>query len=159
MNKLTGALRITFDLLIFQLQKLDECIKSFDEKILELSDTDKYKKKRDSLNCFRGISTLSAMILITEIGDIKRFRHPKQLTSYAGLDVTEYSSGGKERKFGITKMGNKRIRTVAIESCQVVHKANILSRRIKEQRQNQDLKIIDVADRCATRLRKNQIDC
>lgn len=152
-NKLSGSLRSALDLLIFQLEKLDECIDNFDQKIKELSETEKYKKKKDSLNCFRGVDTLTAMTLITEIGDVKRFKHPKQLTSYAGLDITEYSSGGKEKKFGITKMGNKRIRTAAIESCQRVEKANRLSKRLKDQRQGQDVKIIDVADRCMKRLK------
>lgn len=153
-KKLTGVLRSTFDILMFQLKKIDECINDFNQKIQELSKTEKYKKKTDSLNCFRGVDTLTAMTLITEIGDVKRFKHPKRLTSYAGLDVIEYSSGGKENKFGITKMGNKRIRTAAIESCQRVDKGNILSKRLKAHHLNQDIKIVDVADRCMKRLKK-----
>ena len=153
-NKLSGALRSTFDFLMFQLKKIDEGINDFEEKIQELAETEKYKKKKDSLNCFRGVSTLTAMTLITEIGDIKRFKHPRQLTSYAGLDIAEYSSGGKEKKLGITKMGNRRIRTAAIESCQRVDKANTLSKRLTEHRKHQDAKIIDVADRCIKRLKK-----
>jgi transposase len=43
------------------------------------------------------------MTIISELGDNRRFAHPKQLTSYVGLDVAEYSSGGKEHKKGITK--------------------------------------------------------
>ena len=153
-NKLSGPLRTTFDFLMFQLKKIDECINDFEEKIKELAENEKYKKKKDTLSCFRGVGTLTAMTLITEIGDVKRFKHPRQLTSYAGLDIAEYSSGGKEKKFGITKMGNKRIRTAAIESCQRVEKANKLCKRLKEHRQHQDAKVIDVADRCITRLRK-----
>ncbi len=65
------------------------------------------------------------MTLITEIGNIRRFKHPNKLTSYCGLDVAEYSSGGKEKKFGITKMGNRQIRTAAIESCQRVDCSNV----------------------------------
>jgi transposase len=155
-NKLPCTLRITLEILICQLTKLDECINEFEEKIDELSETEKYKKKKDSLSCFRGISTLTAMTLVTEIGDVKRFKHPKQLTSYAGLDVTEYSSGGKEKKFGITKMGNKRIRTAVIESCQRADNAKVLNKRLKAHRENQDIKIIEVADRCMKRLKKSQ---
>jgi transposase len=153
-NKLSGALKSALEILLFQLKKIDECINDFDQKIEELSETKKYKNKKDSLNCFRGVSTLTAMTFITEIGDVKRFKHPKQLTSYAGLDIIEYSSGGKENKFGITKMGNKRIRTAAIEACQKVDKANVLSKRLKLHRKDQDAKIIDIADRCVKRLKK-----
>lgn len=156
-NKLSGPLKMVLELLLLQLQKLDDCIASFDKEIEDLADTEKYKKRTNALNCFRGVSTLTAMTLITEIGDVKRFKHPRQLTSYAGLDVIEYSSGGKEKKFGITKMGNKRIRTAAVESCQRVEKANALSKRLKAHRQEQDAKVIDVADRCIKRLKKKSI--
>ena len=94
------------------------------------------------------------MVLITEIGDVRRFKHPKQLTSYCGLDVSEYSSGGKEKKFGITKMGNRRIRTSIIESCQRLDRVKLLSKRLKAHRVGQDLKVIDIADRCTKRLKK-----
>ena len=58
------------------------------------------------------------MILITELGDIRRFSHPKKLTSYAGLDIREYSSGGQQRKYSITKLGNKFIRKILTEAAQ-----------------------------------------
>lgn len=153
-NKLEGIGRINFEILLRQLEKLDESIEEYDKKIEVLAEKERYKKKKDALNCFRGISTLTAMTLITEIGDVRRFKHPKQLTSYCGLDVIEYSSGGKEKKFGITKMGNKRIRTAAIESCQLSNKSKPLSKRLKAHREGQDIKIIDIADRCTKRLRK-----
>jgi hypothetical protein len=41
--------------------------------------------------------------MITEIGDIKRFKHPRQLVSWMGIDIREYSSGGKNNRFRITK--------------------------------------------------------
>jgi len=60
--------------------------------ILQVAESERYKKPKDALNTFRGIDTLSAMTIIAEIGDIRRFAHPRQLTSYVGLDVSEYSS-------------------------------------------------------------------
>ncbi|MAE59034.1 MAG: hypothetical protein CME69_09150 [Halobacteriovorax sp.] len=153
-NKLEGIGKLNFEILLRQLEKIDEGIAEYEKEIEKLSETERYKKKKDALNCFRGISTLTAMTFITEIGDIRRFKHPKQLTSYSGLDVSEYSSGGKEKKFGITKMGNKRIRTSAIESCQILNKVKPLSKRLKAHRVGQDLKVIDIADRCNKRLKK-----
>ena len=61
------------------------------------------------------------MTVITEIQDIRRFPHPKKLVSYLGFDIAEYSSGGKEKKYGITKMGNSRVRKRPVESCQKCH--------------------------------------
>ena len=53
-----------------------------------------------------------------EIGDIKRFPHPRQLMSWVGMDIREYSSGGKHNRFGITKQGNRYLRSAFIEANQ-----------------------------------------
>ena len=153
-NKMDGHLKKIFEVLLYEYEKLSEGINEFDEEIIKISNQDRYKTKKDALNCFRGLDTLSAMTIITEIGDIHRFAHPKKLTSYVGFDITEYSSGGKEKKFGITKMGNKRVRRTLIESCQKVYSPPKISKRLKTMRKGQDIKIIDVADRCMERLKK-----
>ena len=153
-NQLDGLSKLNLEILLRQCEKISEGIAEYAKFIEELADTEKYKKKKDALNCFRGLDTLSSMTLITEIGDVRRFKHPKQLTLYCGLDVSEYSSGGKEKKFGITKMGNKRIRTSAVESCQGAHRQFVLSKRLKAHRKDQDIKVIDIADKCMKRLKK-----
>lgn len=153
-NQLEGVAKLNLEILLHQLEKLDEGIAKYEKEIELLAEKERYKKKKDALNCFRGISTLTAMTFITEIGDVKRFKHPKQLTSYCGLDVAEYSSGGREKKFGLTKMGNKRIRTAAVESCQRLDRVKPLSKRLKAHREGQDIKVIDIADRCTKRLKK-----
>lgn len=141
-----------------QYRYLTEGIERYESEILELSRLKKYQEKCKSLSCFRGISTLSAMILITEIGDIRRFPHPRCLTSYVGLGVKEYSSGGKEKKFGITKMGNSHIRTVLVEACQSSGKSYVLSRRLQCLRSGQPSHLIELSDRCMKRLRKKSLN-
>lgn len=153
-NKLTGTIKKTFEILLYELDKFNEGIAELDREIFKISEQKRYKPKKDALNCFRGLDTLSSMTLIVEMGDIKRFQHPEKLTSYVGFDIAEYSSGGKEKKYGITKMGNRRIRTILIEACQNVSSAVRISRRLRTVRKGQDVKIIDVADRCMERLKK-----
>lgn len=70
----------------------------------------------DSLVSLRGIDKLSAMALLTELGDISRFDSPKQLMSYLGLVPSEHSSGGRRRQGAITKTGNSRARRTLEES-------------------------------------------
>jgi len=146
--------QLDIETLLVQYTRLGESIEKLDSEIQRIGEGHRYKKANNALCTFRGIDILSAMSLICEIGDIRRFGHPRQLTSYAGLDVAEYSSGGKERKKGITKTGNKRIRTILTESCQTAGKAPIISKRIKQSRANQPPEIIDVSDRCMKRLHK-----
>jgi transposase len=146
--------QLDIETLLVQYTRLGESIEKLESEIQRIGESDRYKKASNALCTFRGIDILSSMSLICELGDIRRFGHPRQLTSYAGLDVAEYSSGGKERKKGITKTGNKRIRTILTESCQTAGKAPIISKRIKQSRANQPPEIIDVSDRCMKRLHK-----
>ena len=146
--------QLDIEMLLAQYTGLSESIDKLDMTISQISESSRYKKTKDALSTFRGIDTLSAMTIISEIGDIRRFAHPRQLTSYVGLDVAEYSSGGKERKRGITKTGNKHVRTTLTESCQTAPKPLILSKRIKQSRAGQPQAVIDIADRCMNRLHK-----
>jgi len=56
----------------------------------------------------------SATILVRE-AFVREFANGKALGSYAGLCATPYSSGGTEREQGISKAGNRRLRTVTVE--------------------------------------------
>lgn len=110
-NKLDPILQLSFSYLMKFYDIIDEQITDLKEHIYIISDHKRYKKKKDILICFKGIGILTAMTLICEIGDVNRFKNPAKLFGYAGFSVKEYSSGGKERKYGITKMGSKHIRT------------------------------------------------
>ena len=70
------------------------------------------------------------------------------------MDIVEYSSGGKEKKFCMSRMGNKHIRTCMIEACQFVSYPPIISKALKERRKDTPLKLVQVADRCMKRLYK-----
>ena len=153
-KSLGAAAQKNMEHLISHYDEVSERISDYNDEIEQLSTQDRYKDKSDALCCFRGVNTLSAMTLITEIGDVKRFSHPKRLTSYAGLDIREYSSGGKEKKFGITKMGNRRIRTTVVEACQMAGRPRLVSRRLKEARRGQPKEVVAIADKCMNRLRE-----
>ena len=102
--------------LLKMLNVYDEAIKEVDRKIKQLSLTQQYRKDVEILCSVPGISTLSAMILITEIGDFNRFIDTNKLKSYIGLIPQEHSSGEKEIKTGITKRGNKFLKKIIIEA-------------------------------------------
>lgn len=66
----------------------------------------------------RGFQTVAAMITVSELGDIHRFAHPRQLMAYLGLVPSESSSGEKRRTGGLTKTGNAHLRWLINESAQ-----------------------------------------
>ena len=67
---------------------------------------------------FRGYQTVAAMITVSEIGDIHRFPHPRQLMAYLGLVPSESSSGGSRAQGTITKCGNGHLRWIFNECAQ-----------------------------------------
>lgn len=144
-------LRANFEMMLKQLEQLELQLASYDKYVAELAERPEYKEKVAALSCHRGIKTLTAMTLITEIGDIKRFPHPRKLTGYAGLDLREYTSGGKERRYGISKMGNGYIRKSVIEACQSAKLRPNWGRRLKSASEV-DPKYVEIAERCMQRL-------
>ena len=70
----------------------------------------------DSLVALRGIDKLAAMVLLAELGDLRRFESPRQLMAYLGLVPSEHSSGTRRRQGGITLTGNRHARRMLVES-------------------------------------------
>ena len=70
----------------------------------------------DLLVALRGIDTLDAVTLLTELGDISRFDSPTQLMGYLGPVPGEHSSGPRRRQGGITCAGNGHARRMLVES-------------------------------------------
>jgi transposase len=138
--------------MLIYLKQLENQIEHFDKEIERLSQSETYQKPVSALGCYRGIGVLHAMTICTELQDIKRFDHPRRLTSYVGLDIREFSSGGKENKLGITKMGNKYVRTAVVEACQLAFTKPKVGPPLKKRRVGADPKYIEIADRCMQRL-------
>ncbi|OLY64645.1 hypothetical protein BWD11_07855 [Leptospira santarosai serovar Grippotyphosa] len=55
------------------------------------------------MRCFRGVDYLTAMFLLSEVNDFKRFKTAGSFMSFLGLVPGEYSSGSKRKQTGITK--------------------------------------------------------
>ena len=69
-----------------------------------------------------GISYYSALLILSEIGQIERFPSAKHLCSYAGLVPSVYSSGSKSFHGRITKQGSRWLRWICVEIS--IHSAN-----------------------------------
>jgi transposase len=69
-----------------------------------------------ALQALRGVSLVTAVTCVAEIGDLTRFTNPRQLMSYLGLVPGEHSTGKQRRPGEITKAGNSHVRRVLVES-------------------------------------------
>jgi transposase len=123
-----------------------------DVRIAEIAREPAYRGAVALLRCLRGIDTLSAMTLVTEIGDVRRFASPRQLMGYLGLTVSEYSSGESERRGGITKAGNSRCRRVLVEAAWHYRHPPAISTALRERQQGQAPDVLAHASRAQRRL-------
>ncbi len=149
-----GSLKENLKLLIQQMKWLEHTMGEYGKAVDELAKNEKYEHKVKSLVCYHGIKNIFAMTMITEIGDVKRFSHPSKLSSWMGLDIREYSSGGRHNRLGITKHGNRYLRTAFVEANQRMPKNKQISEVLKSRRKGIDIKFVDIADRCRSRISK-----
>lgn len=80
---------------------------------------------RDSGLCNRiaaieGIGPITATAIIGAIGDAREFRNGRHLAAWLGLVPRQYSSGGKSRLQGISKRGDRYLRTLLIHGARAV---------------------------------------
>src|SRR5262245_36582512 len=109
-------LQRTFEATLFALEQALARVAELDKEIAAVADKEPYRIPVGWLRCFRGIDTLSAMILLAEIVDFQRFNHPRELMGYLGLVPSEYSSGDTQRRGAITKAGNTHARRALVEA-------------------------------------------
>ena len=125
-----------------------------DDQIEKLALSPAYKPMVDRLQCFRGISTIAAMTLVTEIGDWRRFQRAGQLMAYLGLVPSEHSSGERHHRGPITKAGNSRCRHVLVPAAWVYRRRPTLGLKLKRRQGGQPPEVIGHAWKAQHRLYK-----
>jgi transposase len=102
--------------MLAHLGSLDAQLAALDHQLEQVAATEPWADPVAWLCCFRGISTLTALGLLAEIGDFRRFGEPRELMSYLGLTPSEYSSGQQQHRGHITKTGNRHARRLLVEA-------------------------------------------
>lgn len=146
--------RLTFEHYVAEVKHLASRREELDREIGRIAQTPPYSASVGKLTCLRGISTLSAMALVCEIGDFRRFESPRQLMAFVGLVPSEYSSGGKEKRGGITKTGNGHVRRILVEaSWSYRHRPDVTS-RVRRAHIGQPATIVEYTRRSQHRLHR-----
>jgi transposase len=109
-------LQRAFEATLFTLEQALLRQTDLDKELEAIATIAPYREPVAALRCFRGIDTLSAIILLAEVVDFQRFRRPRELMAYLGLVPSEYSSGDTHRRGALTKAGNSHARRVLVEA-------------------------------------------
>jgi transposase len=102
--KITGYLNI--------LESLNHQITDASRKIRQIAEDNEASKL---LMTIPGVGYYSALLIVSEIGDVNRFPDSAHLCSYAGLTPSTHSSGGVTYHGHITKTGSRHLRWVLTE--------------------------------------------
>lgn len=105
-----------------------------------------------AIQAMRGVRLLVAAGVISELGDLTRFDHPRKLMSYLGLVPSEHSSGPKRRLGSITKCGNSRARRLLIEGAHSYRFAATISTDLQKRQEGLSKEIVDIAWQAQLRL-------
>lgn len=143
------------DALLVELEQLRASITTLTRQIRTLASEERYRRAVQLLTTIPGISCLSAMILLTELVDIHRFKHSNYLASFMGLVPGEHSSGERHTTTGMTRRRNAQLRHLLIECAWVAARkdpALILAFNQLSQRMSKNNAIIRIARKLLNRI-------
>ncbi len=93
----------------------------------------------------RGVQFLTAVGMVSELGDLSRFMHPRQLMAWFGVTPSEHSSGGKRRQGSITKTGNSYACKLLVEAAWSYRHPAKVGREIQQRHEGLPKSIVDRA--------------
>ena len=105
-----------------------------------------------ALQALRGIAFVSAVTLISELGDLKRFGSARQLMAYLGLVPSEHSSGLSQRRGSITKSGNAHARRILVEAAHHAPRPLRTSKILRQRQLGLAPEVIRIANKAQQRL-------
>lgn len=110
------SLRMTLNVMLKELTEIRKRVLETTKLVRKLAETDTYSKNVELIRSIPGIGIVNAMVILTELGDIRRFANFDHLCSYVGFTPSTDDSGPRKKDRGITHRCNNRLRTALIES-------------------------------------------
>jgi transposase len=118
-NGLSGLFRRLLDGLQADLVELDQRVEQLDNEIQVAAKEDQTARRLQSIP---GIGPITATALAASVGDGQQFQHGRDLAAWLGLPPGQHSSGGKDRLLGMSKRGDRYLRTLLIHGARSVIK-------------------------------------
>lgn len=110
-NGLPGNFRVLLAKLSEELRVIDDTIATYDARIAQSAREDDRIKR---LLEVEGMGPVVASALVAAVGSANQFSNGRDMAAWLGLTPKQHSSGGKSRLSGISKRGDKYVRTLLI---------------------------------------------
>jgi transposase len=118
MHRLKAGAAAALASLMREVEWLRSEVRRLDDQVWDLSQRARYRSVVDALCRFSGVGVLTAMVYLTEMGDLSRFANRREVGAYLGLVPSSFETGqDADRKGHITRQGPSRVRKVL---CQAV---------------------------------------
>lgn len=106
----------------------------------------------EAVQALRGVSLITAVTSIAELGDLRRFDSPVELMSFLGLVPSEHTSGDHVRRGRITKTGNGHVRRVLVEAAWAYRFPARVSRALLRRQEHLPRQVRETAWKAQVRL-------
>jgi transposase len=146
--------QVVFDDYLLAVEQTQERLKSLTEHLEQISQQDPYREPVGWMRSFRGIDTVTAMGLKSELFNFARFESPRRLSGFLGITPSEHSSSGKANRGRITKTGNGNARRLLIEAAQHYRHRPGVGAALRKRREGQPAQVIAIADKAQQRLHR-----
>jgi len=110
-SRLSESLREMLAEMSERRRSVEDRLKRYDLRIAELARAD---ERAARLMAVEGVGPLTATALVAAVGDARQFRHGRELSAWLGLVPRQHSSGGRTVLLGISKRGDRYLRTLLI---------------------------------------------
>ena len=110
-NGLSPRIRLLIEDMRAEWHELDRRIEAFDAEFVAMAKTNDACRRLCEIP---GIGALNATALVAAVSNGAAFAKGRDMAAWLGLTPREYSTGGKQRLLGISKRGNKYLRTLLI---------------------------------------------
>jgi transposase len=125
-----------------------------EREIVAMLPTSPWTVQVGRLRCLRGIDTLTAVGLCSEIGDFERFAKAEQLMNYLGLVPCENTTGQQRRLGSITKTGSGHARRLLVEAAWHYRKHPAIGKALTDRQHDQPPEAIAIAWSAQRRLHR-----
>jgi transposase len=132
-------------------------VKNFDPIIEEAARDPRYARAVVGLAVLRGVAVTAALTILSEVGDLRRFRSAPAFMNATGLVPGEHSSGASRRQGAITKTGNAHLRRVLVEAAWQYRHRPSLGRAIRSRRDGQPPALLTIARHADQRLTRKYL--
>jgi transposase len=130
-------------------------VQELSSDIEALSKTERYNDMVTILRGFRGIETLTAMIILTHVPDFRAFPGARKFMSFIGVVPGEHSSGDTKSMRGITKTGSNQLRKAFVSIGMHYNKSpDKVSNGLRLRRSKLDSVSLSLVQRADRRCRK-----